>query len=138
MRRAAGGKLRLRAWLKRLRWYMESAMKRLGCARPGWLGVVCLLALVAPASMLLAAQASQTANAPVTVVDNGRSWTMDNGIVKVTVNKDNGSLTSLVYRGFDTGSHGIWEHTPQGAPQVTNSITIDPATNGGERAEVSI
>jgi rhamnogalacturonan endolyase len=43
-----------------------------------------------------------------------------------------------VYRGFDTGSRGIWEHTPQGAPQLTNSITIDPATNGGQRAEVSI
>ena len=66
-------------------------MKRSGCARPGWLGVVCLLALMALAPMLLAAQAGPTANAPVTVVDNGRSWTMDNGIVKVTVSKDNGS-----------------------------------------------
>jgi rhamnogalacturonan endolyase len=35
-------------------------------------------------------------------------------------------------------SGGTWEHTPQGAPQVTNSITIDPSTNGGTRTEVSI
>ena len=65
------GELRLRARLKRLRWYMESSIKRSGRARPGWLGVVCLLALMALAPMLLAAQAGPTANAPVTVVDNG-------------------------------------------------------------------
>lgn len=75
---------------------------------------------------------------PVTLADNGRSWTMDNGIVQVTINKNNGLMTSLIYRGYDTGSHGIWEHTPAGAPQLTNTVTIDPKTNGGEHAEVSI
>ncbi len=63
---------------------------------------------------------------------------MDNGIVQVTIEKNNGLMTSLIYRGYDTGSHGIWEHTPQGAPQLTNSVTIDPRSNGGVRAEVSI
>ncbi|HEX4038270.1 MAG TPA: polysaccharide lyase family protein [Acidobacteriaceae bacterium] len=75
---------------------------------------------------------------PVTLTDNGRSWTLDNGIVQVTIDKDSGLLTSLVYRGYDTGSHGIWEHTPQGAPELTNSVTIDPKSNNGQRAEVSI
>jgi hypothetical protein len=28
--------------------------------------------------------------APVTVTDNGRTWTLDNGIVKATVEKDAG------------------------------------------------
>jgi rhamnogalacturonan endolyase len=84
------------------------------------------------------AQPAQSTDNPVTVTDNGRSWTLDNGIVKATVNKDNGSLAGLTYRDFDTGSRGVWEHTPQGAPQLTNSITIDPAANGGQRAEVSI
>jgi len=110
-------------------------MKTFRCARPT---LVCLALLLA-APLSLAAQ-----NMPVTVTDNGRSWTLDNGIVKATVTKDNGSMPSLVYRehGHEievmAASGGTWEHTPQGAPQLTNSITIDPATNAGERAEVSI
>ncbi|MGA8111406.1 MAG: hypothetical protein WB974_18345, partial [Acidobacteriaceae bacterium] len=88
----------------------------------------------------LAAPLSRADNAapPVTLTDNGPSWTLDNGIVQVTIEKNTGLLTSLLYRGYDTGSHGIWEHTPQGAPQLTNSITIDPQSNNGQRAEVSV
>jgi rhamnogalacturonan endolyase len=111
-------------------------MKKLRSAGPSWLVAFALTTLAVSASPLRAAQA--TANTAVTVVDNGQSWTLDNGIVKATINKNNGSLASLVYRGFDTGSHGIWEHTPQGAPEVTNTITIDPAANNGDRAEISI
>jgi rhamnogalacturonan endolyase len=76
----------------------------------------------------------------VTVADNGSSWILDNGIVKATVNKDSGSMPSFLYRGMQMmgGSGGTWEHNPQGAPSVTNRITIDPAANGGTRAEVSI
>ncbi len=76
----------------------------------------------------------------VTVSDNGTSWTLDNGIVKATIAKDSGSMPSLIYSGMQmlAASGGTWEHTPLGAPSVTNSITIDPAANGGARAEVSI
>src|SRR6185437_2209210 len=81
---------------------------------------------------------SQSSAPAVTLTDNGSSWTLDNGIVQVTIEKNNGLMTSLIYRGYDTGSRGIWEHTPEGAPQLTNSVTIDPHTNGGKRAEVSI
>jgi rhamnogalacturonan endolyase len=96
-----------------------------------------------PAGLVCSAWAGQAAHAQgtaVTVTDNGRSWTLDNGIVKATVNKDTGSMPSLLYHGFQTlaASGGTWEHNPQGAPQLTNSVTIDPASNGGARAEVSI
>ncbi|WP_443750419.1 polysaccharide lyase family protein [Asticcacaulis solisilvae] len=81
-----------------------------------------------------------TVNAPVTLVDNGDSWTLDNGIVRMTVLKKNGTigLSSLSYHGVDIvpNRNEFWEATPGG--QVTATITIDPATNGGERAEVSI
>ena len=78
-------------------------------------------------------------SAAVTVTDNGRTWTLDNGIVKATINKRNGNMTSLVYHGIDTmGGGGYWEQTPQGAPQLTQTVTIDPAKNGGERAEVAV
>ena len=93
------------------------------------------LAFTLFASNLHAAPATA---APVTLTDNGASWTLDNGIVKATISKNSGYLTSLIYRGFDTGSRGVWEHTPLGAPEVTNSVTLDPAANNGERAEVSI
>ena len=87
-------------------------------------------------------QAGQAATAPaiVTVTDNGTSWTLDNGIVKATISKDSGSMPSLIYKGTNVlaASGGTWEHTPQGAPHLSNTITIDPATNDGERAEVSI
>ncbi len=78
-----------------------------------------------------------TVNAPVTLTDNGDSWTMDNGIVKMTVLKRNGNLSSLVYRGVEILTRGeFWEQVPSGT--ITATVTIDPATNGGERAEVSV
>ena len=36
-------------------------------------------------------------SAPVTVVDNGTTWTLDNGIVKATINKRSGNMASLIY-----------------------------------------
>jgi rhamnogalacturonan endolyase len=81
-----------------------------------------------------------TVNAPVTLTDNGDSWTMDNGIVKMTVLKKNGTIAigSLLYHGVSiVPNRGeFWESTPAGT--VTTAVTIDPTTNGGERAEVSV
>jgi rhamnogalacturonan endolyase len=90
--------------------------------------------------------ASSLAAAAVTVTDNGRRWTLDNGIVKALIDKRNGEMESLIYKGIDTMGHdqggaGNWEQDPSAAAQVnglTDSLTIDPAQNGGERAEVSI
>jgi len=82
-------------------------------------------------------------NAPVTLTDNGDSWTLDNGIVKIVVAKDSGRLASLVYKSNETlnpRSEG-WEHYPALAATVgglTDRVTIDPAKNGGSRAEVSV
>ena len=99
-----------------------------------------MLALVLAPSPLRAASAAPDANAAVTVTENASSFTLDNGIVKATIRKGSGSMASLVYRGVETmgGNGGYWEQTPQDAPQLTNTITIDPATNAGARAEVSI
>ena len=96
--------------------------------------------LVLAIALSVSVHAAPDAAAAVTVTDNGSSWTLDNGIVKATITKDNGSMPSMIYHGMQmmAASGGTWEHTPQGAPSVTNRITIDPATNGGTRAEVSI
>ena len=62
---------------------------------------------------------------PVTVVDNGNSWTLDNGIVKATINKRSGLMPSLVYHGVEmmAGGGGVWEETPQLAPQLTQTLS---------------
>ena len=75
---------------------------------------------------------------PVTITDSGDAWTLDNGIVKAGIAKRNGKMTSLVYNGLETlnGRSESWEQLPAGT--VTPAVTIDPAGNGGERAEVAV
>jgi rhamnogalacturonan endolyase len=85
----------------------------------------------------LPAVAKPNVNVPVTVTDIGGAWVMDNGILKATINKRSTHMTSLIYHGINLmGPGGIWEQTPSG--RVTQSLTIDPATNGGQRAEVDV
>jgi rhamnogalacturonan endolyase len=100
--------------------------------------IVMTLALLAPRSVGAAPVIVKPAvNAPVTVTENDASWTLDNGIIKATVSKFNSHITSLIYHGVETmGPGGIWEQAPSG--QVTRTLTIDPAKNGGERAEVAM
>jgi rhamnogalacturonan endolyase len=83
------------------------------------------------------AVAKSNVSTPVTITDNGATWTMDNGIVKATIDKRSGRMPALVYQGINTmNGGGNWEQTPTGT--VTQSLTIDPATNGGERGEVDV
>jgi rhamnogalacturonan endolyase len=107
---------------------------------PRFIHVHALRGPVLLAAGLLAGPAAHAEeDAAVTVADNGRSWKLDNGIVKAMINKNNGNLTSLLFHGLETmGGGGYWEETPQGAPRLTQTVTIDPAGNGGERAEVAV
>jgi hypothetical protein len=80
--------------------------------------------------------AKPTADTPVTIANSGDSWTMDNGIMKLTVSKRNARVTGLVYNGLNLMGRVVqWESGPGG--RVTASVTIDPATNGGERGEIA-
>ena len=100
-------------------------------------------------SALLAADAAApvvakpAVNTPVTINDTGDTWVLDNGIVKATVLKSTGRLSSLIYKGIETMGRNTegWEQLPAAASTVgglTDTVTIDPAKNGGERAEVSV
>jgi rhamnogalacturonan endolyase len=94
-------------------------------------------AVAQPAAHVLPKVAKPAVNSPVTLTDNGDSWILDNGIIKATVPKRDGNLSSLVYHGIEILTRGrYWEQTPAGT--ITARVTLDPATNGGERGEVSV
>jgi rhamnogalacturonan endolyase len=100
--------------------------------------------------------AQAAVNDPVTVTDNGETWTMNNGIVDIIISKKNGSMLSAIYRHFETLRPTIWTvpdtyHSPPTPAGITNpswqqtptgtvtaSMTIDPKKNGGERGEVAV
>lgn len=85
----------------------------------------------------IAVVARSAVSSPVTLTDTGPTWTIDNGIVKTAVNKANGTLKFLVYKGINIPERqNFWEQNPGG--KVTASVTINPNANGGERAEVSV
>jgi rhamnogalacturonan endolyase len=116
---------------------------------PRWFAA--LLALVVSPFFTRAADISPVltkpaGNAPVTVKDDGNVFILDNGILTARINKRYAELEALVYQGADVLGHdqgrvGGWEQEPSAAAKIgglTQSITIDPATNGGARAEISI
>ena len=84
------------------------------------------------------------ANTPVTVKDDGDFFVLSNGYLTATISKKTGDMTSLKLHdletmGYVSGHHaGYWEQNPNGADKMEAKVTIDPAGNGGERAEVSI
>ena len=114
------------------------------------------VAVTKPAGPVLPKVAKVTINDPVTLTDNGDTWTLDNGIIKAIIIKKIGSLQQVMYQGvetlrpsFQTGGDvyhtpqtpmgtqvPTWEQIPSGT--VTPSVTIDPAKNGGQRAEVAV
>ena len=93
--------------------------------------------------------AQKAAAPPVTVTDDGPTYTLSNGYITAKVNKRSGDLVSVKtsetitpnveLMGYVSGHHaGYWEQSPALATQEVASITIDPATVNGERGEVSI
>lgn len=99
-----------------------------------------VLAMLALAPSVHAAAARPA----VTLVADDGSFTLANGIVTAKVSKASGDIVSLVYRGTellanarDGHPFGYWSHDARSTRQQVR-VTIDPARNGGERAEVSI
>ncbi|GHT22503.1 hypothetical protein AGMMS4957_12780 [Bacteroidia bacterium] len=87
------------------------------------------------------------AQSKVTLTEDGATYTMDNGIVCARVSKVSGDLLSLRYRdtelfaSMEGRGHGYWSHDAmgvKGSPPAIPSVTIDPQTNGGTIAEVSV
>lgn len=81
---------------------------------------------------------------PVTIVESGTGFVLDNGALTARVLKKNGDLASLLFRGVEMLNHksghagGYWSHDTTGGKELVTRITIDPKANGGARAEVSV
>jgi rhamnogalacturonan endolyase len=86
---------------------------------------------------------------PVTVTDDGPTYTLANGYLTVKVDKVTGDLVSvktpktvtpdIELMGFVSGHHaGYWEQSPALAARREDTVTIDPRSNNGERGEVSV
>jgi len=105
---------------------------------PRFIFAACALAL---AAMHDPARAQQK---PVTVALQHDSYVLQNGYVTAEVDRFTGDLKSLKVEGQETmgyisGHHaGYWEQNPSAAAERTDGLSIDPASNGGERGEVFI
>jgi rhamnogalacturonan endolyase len=97
----------------------------------------------------LYAQKGAQSGPPVTVKDDGPTYTLSNGYLTIQVNKRTGDLTSvktpktvtpnIELMGYVSGHHaGYWEQNPSLAAREVTAITIDPSKNNGERGEVSV
>lgn len=79
----------------------------------------------------------------VSISQDETSFTLDNGIITARVSKRSGNLTELIYKQyqmFDRGnasSGGYWSYDVS-RDQRSSRITIDPATNDGQRGEVCV
>jgi rhamnogalacturonan endolyase len=77
--------------------------------------------------------------------DDGGSIVLDNGIVAIRIDKTDASIDRFTYRGVNLfeGGHGgkfywSWNAPAYGGPHGTAALTVDPATNHGDYAEVTI
>jgi rhamnogalacturonan endolyase len=118
-------------------------------------------------SAILIVFTSALAQPAVTVDQNDIGYTLSNGTITALISKKSGDLISMKYNGvemlatmmgkdgqpdlktdppgantrgfapFTDHQYGFWSHDAT-STHSDAKITIDPATNGGERAEVSV
>lgn len=93
-------------------------------------------------AMVLIGHGAIAANVGLT--EDANSLTLANGIITARVLKQSGDLVSLKYKNLEMMGQGsghpagYWSHTPDRDSKVIDTVTIDPKTNNGERAECSI
>lgn len=92
----------------------------------------------------LANAASADALPAVTLTQDSAAFTLTNAFVTARVDKQSGDLISLKYKNIEMlgnasgHPYGYWSHTPMRGGRTVSSVTIDPARNNGDRAEVSV
>lgn len=90
--------------------------------------------------------------ADITLISTGTTATMSNGIVSIVMTKSSAQITTINYTFNNTGSSQTlnllsgnpnggklyWEHSNNQGLVFTYSVVVDPATNGGDYAEVAL
>lgn len=83
----------------------------------------------------------------VTVIDNGSTVVMNNGVVKATIAKASARVTSLIYKGLELYNDGngggniYWSWNMPAYQEPTNctyTLTADPRTNNFNYAEIKL
>lgn len=80
----------------------------------------------------------------VTLTQDATRFTLANATVTAQIDKRTGDLTSLEYKSLELLGHtsghpnGYWEQNPARDKELAATVTIDPTSNHGDRAEVSI
>jgi rhamnogalacturonan endolyase len=82
----------------------------------------------------------------VSIKDEGGAFVLDNGIVAIRIDKTDASISRFTYRGLNLfeGGHGggrfywSWNTPAYGGPRGAATLTVDPASNHGDYAEVRI
>lgn len=102
-----------------------------------------LMRLTRMLPLFVAALMVLPARGAVTLTDDNATYTLANEHVTAKISKRSGDLMSLRFKELElmgAGSGhpaGYWSHAPT-AGRPAASITIDPKTNEGQRAEISI
>jgi rhamnogalacturonan endolyase len=101
--------------------------------------------LLASAAVVAASLAAGRVYAgPVSITETESEFLLTNGVLTARVLKKNGDLASLKYKDTevlnDKSGHAgaYWSHDTTGGKDLITKVTIDPKTNGGDRAEVSV
>jgi rhamnogalacturonan endolyase len=130
---------------------MEFILKKLLSFAAGWL-VLCGLPLaINPAFANIPGGGTGT-GANVTLTDSGSTVTLANGIVSIvctkssaqigtinyTYNNGGGTQTINVLSGNSNGGKLYWENSTDQGLTFTYSLVVDPATTGGNYAEIEM
>jgi rhamnogalacturonan endolyase len=94
-----------------------------------------------PSTATNVAGAITPAGADVTATKNGTSYTLSNGIVTIDITCADGTIGTWMYDGLNLlagGTSGGMVYWELEAGNGTCTLTSDPATNGGNQAEVRI
>ena len=90
--------------------------------------------------------------ANITLTSTSTTATMSNGIVSISMTKSSGQITAINYTFNNTGANQTlnllsgnpnggklyWEHSNNQGMVFTYAVVVDPATNGGDYAEISL
>jgi rhamnogalacturonan endolyase len=105
-----------------------------------WIAVM----LAAGLAIAAGAAAARAQDRAVTLADDGAAFTLDNGVIAARIDKRSGTFSvkrgelRLIERGYwsQVGRSSVGEIGRFGT-KASSAVRIDPAANGGERAEVA-